>query len=553
MKRLSALAAFALAAASPLRAEVVLLDIDRIGPEALSVLKSSPAIRAWSELGETLVVETGPGFAKQDNLQPRLLQRLTVDHIGQLASRAVVHCSSDEDGHDHVVDGKRPQDDVLFERSHWQLVADHAKSAGDETLRHERVVAYQQANRAPKQLLRDPIVQDIVDAIDITHWRTRVNALATFNRQTAIGFGAAAAQVEQVFADLGLEVSRQTFTHSITTGIDGRNFNVVGLQRGGGQGTLIIGAHLDARNRTWDEALPSPGAEDNGSGCAAVMETARILRGRPFAADIVYICYGLEERGLHGGRAHAQAQTPSNVLGVINMDMIAFDGDNLLDVSLQATAPGFGLQQRLGDNAARYTSLQVEIAQQTCCSDHQPYLDLGMPAVLLIENDYRSYPQYHTVDDTADRLSDAMAHEILKMAVATAVEVARLQSGQRYSGYWFDPEQSGQGFHIEYQDSGLVFMTWYTFDAAGNRLWLTATGPMNGDRATLTAHEAIGGAFPPAFVRDNIRILPWGSFTIAFTDCSHGTIQWTPLPSTGLTAGSMPVTRISEPLGGGCE
>lgn len=548
MKRLSALAFLALAAVCPARAEVVLIDIDRAGPETLATLKSSPAIRAWSELGETLVVETGPGFAKQSEMQSRLLKRLAVDHIEQLASRALVHCNGEEDGHD-----KHLGESVLFERSHWQLVADNAKSAGDETLRHGRVVAYQQANRAPKQLVQDPTIRTIIDAINIDHWRTRVNALATSNRQTAVGFEAAATQVGNVFNDLGLEVARQPFTPPIFDGISGRNFNITGLQRGRGQGTLIIGAHLDARNRTWDEALPSPGAEDNGSGCAAVMETARALRGRQFAADIVYVCYGLEERGLHGGRAHAQAQTPSAILGVINMDMIAFDGDNLLDVSLQATAPGFGLQQRLGDNAARYTSLQVEIAQQTCCSDHQPYLDLGMPAVLLIENDYRIYPQYHTVDDTADRLSDTMAHEVLKMAVATAVEVAGLQSGQRYSGYWFNPEQSGHGFHIEYQDSGLVFMTWYTFDATGNRLWITATGPMNGDQATLSAHEAIGGAFPPAFVRDNINVLPWGNFNLAFADCSHATIQWTPLPSTGLSASSMNVVRLSEPLGAGCQ
>lgn len=548
MKRMSALALLALVTAWPLRAEVVLLDIDRVGPETLAALKSSPSIRAWSELGETLVVETGPGFDAQAPLRSRVLQRLAIDHIGQLASRAVVHCSGDGGGHD-----KHADSDVLFERSHWQLITNSAKAANDETLRHARVVAYQQGNRVAKRLVPDPTIQAIVDAIDIAHWRTRVNALAAFNRQTAVGFEAAATQVASVFTGLGLEVSRQSFTPPIVDAINGRNFNVVGLQRGRGQGTLIVGAHLDARNRTWDESLPSPGAEDNGSGCAAVMETARTLRAHRFAADIVYICYGLEERGLHGGRAHAQAQTPSEILGVINMDMIAFDGDNLLDVSLQATAPGFGLQQRLGDNAARYTNLQVEIAQQTCCSDHQPYLDLGMPAVLLIENDYRTYPQYHTSDDTADRLSDAMAHDVLKMALATVVEVAQLQDGQRYSGYWFDPAQSGHGFHIEYQDSGLVFMTWYTFDAAGDRLWITATGPMSDNQATLSAHEAIGGAFPPAFVRDNVRVMPWGSFDIAFQDCSHANFRWTPLASTGLPAGSINVVRLSEPMGGGCQ
>jgi len=153
----------------------------------------------------------------------------------------------------------------------------------------------------------DPSVQEIVNSINIALWRTRVNALAGFNRQTEAGFEAAATQVAGVLTNLGLEVARQPFTPSISNAISGRNFNVLGVQRGRGQGTLIVGAILDSRNRTWDESLPSPGAEDNGSGCAAVMETARTLRGHRFAADIVYICYGLEERGLHGSRGHAQA------------------------------------------------------------------------------------------------------------------------------------------------------------------------------------------------------------------------------------------------------
>jgi hypothetical protein len=549
MKTIAGWALCALFTGSAL-ADVRVLDIDRVGPEVLTAIKAAPAVQAWAELGDSLVIETGRGYAKRGDLRRREIALLPVERLAQLVSRPLVHCNGEEVGHDKHAS---PVDAVLFERGHWQLLAATAKVAGDEALAPGRVVAYQQANRPPKQLRNDAAIDAVVAAIDIAHWRSQVNTLATHHRQTAVGFEAAARHVEQQFGALGLAVSRQLFTPPSTVAVDGRNFNVLGLQAGGGQGLLIVGAHLDARNRTWDEALPSPGAEDNGSGCAGVIETARVLRGRRLAADVLYVCYGLEERGLYGGSAHAAAQTPSQVLGVINMDMIAYEGDGLLDVSLQATAPGFGLQQRLADNAARYTPLLVEIAQQTCCSDHQPYLDRGMPAVLLIENDYRIYPQYHTVDDTADRLSDAMALEVLKMAVATAAEVARLQSGQQNSGYWYDPGQSGHGFQIEVQDSGLVFLTWYTFDASGNRLWVIATGPLAGNRATLAAHVASGGRFPPEFRREDVSVTPWGSIEVEFVDCGHTTIRWTPLASTGLAAGSMTAVRSSEPLGAGCS
>lgn len=528
------------------RADIAVLDIDRAGADAVSAMKQSPDVRAWAELGDSLVVDADNGFLRTE--AARVLARLPVASIEALASRVLVHCNGDEAGHD-----KHRGDEVLFERAHWQLVPAIAKRAGDELLRPNRVVAYQQANRPAKTLAPDPAIAGLVADIEIAQWRSHLLALTDHHRQTAAGFNAAADWLQAQFDALGLESSRQDFTVPPTFPSSGRKFNVLGLQRGRGQGTLIVGAHLDSRNRTWDELQPSPGAEDNASGCAAVLETARVLRSHRFDADILYICYGLEERGLHGGHAHAAAQTPSQILGVINMDMIAYEGDGRLDVSLQATAPGFGLQQRLADNAARYTALEVEVAQQTCCSDHQPYLDRGMPAVLLIENDYRVYPQYHTVDDTPDRVSDAMAHEVLKMAVATAAEVAKLREDGSYNGYWFDPAQSGHGFQIEVQDSGLVFLTWYTFAADGERLWVIANGTKQGETATLNAHEVVGGAFPPAFNPANVQVLPWGSFELTFNACDSLRIRWLPNAGTGLPAGEMNAVRSSDPLGGGCD
>ncbi|HWT15303.1 MAG TPA: M28 family metallopeptidase [Patescibacteria group bacterium] len=528
------------------RAEVAVLDIDRAGPAVVDAIKQAPAVRAWSELGSTVVVDADSGFLQAQ--QSRLVARLPVATIDALASRVLVHCNGSEASHD-----KHAGPEVLFEREHWQLIAAQAKQAGDEMLRPGRVVAYQQGNRVAKRLDADPAIAAILSRLRSDPWRRNVNTLATFNRQSQSGFAAAADWLQQAFDLLVLETSRQTFTVPPLVPSSGRNVNVLGLQRGRGQGTLIVGAHLDSRNQAWNDLQPSPGAEDNASGCAAVLETARMLRDFRFDADILYICYGLEERGLFGGRAHAAAQTPSQILGVINMDMIAFDGDGRLDVSLQATAPGFGLQQRLADNAARYTALEVEVAQQTCCSDHQPYLDLGIPAVLLIENDYRSYPQYHTVDDTAGRISDTMALEILKMAVATAAEVATLRDDGAFNGYWFDPAQSGHGFQIEVQDGGLVFLTWYTFDAEGNRLWVIATGTKTGDAATLNAHVVSGGVFPPAFNPAQVQVAPWGTFELSFDACDRIGIRWRPNASTGLPAGEMSAVRSSDPLGGGCD
>ena len=103
--------------------------------------------------------------------------------------------------------------------------------------------------------------------------------------------------------------------------------NAVAIQRGvtDPNRIIIIQGHLDSRvsdplNFTDD----APGANDDASGVAAVMETARILSRREFPATLVYAALSGEEQGLHGGRilaAYARAQG-WDVLAVLNNDIV---------------------------------------------------------------------------------------------------------------------------------------------------------------------------------------------------------------------------------------
>ncbi len=103
--------------------------------------------------------------------------------------------------------------------------------------------------------------------------------------------------------------------------------NAVAIQRGttDPRRIIIIQGHLDSRvtdplNFTAD----APGANDDASGVAAVMESARILSKRKFGATLVFAALSGEEQGLHGGRilaAYAKAQG-WEVLGVLNNDIV---------------------------------------------------------------------------------------------------------------------------------------------------------------------------------------------------------------------------------------
>lgn len=106
-----------------------------------------------------------------------------------------------------------------------------------------------------------------------------------------------------------------------------RLVNVLAVQRGTERPdeVVIISAHIDSRaSDALDAISDAPGANDNGSGTAAVLEAARVLSRQRFPTTIVYALLSGEEQGLYGGRLlarHAVAQGWT-VKAVINNDII---------------------------------------------------------------------------------------------------------------------------------------------------------------------------------------------------------------------------------------
>lgn len=68
----------------------------------------------------------------------------------------------------------------------------------------------------------------------------------------------------------------------------------VGIKRGATKRTIVIGGHIDS------SAPEVPGADDNASGSAAVIELARVFRQRPMESTLVFACFGGEQQGLEG-------------------------------------------------------------------------------------------------------------------------------------------------------------------------------------------------------------------------------------------------------------
>ncbi|MBM3451049.1 MAG: M20/M25/M40 family metallo-hydrolase [Armatimonadetes bacterium] len=181
--------------------------------------------------------------------------------------------------------------------------------------------------------------------------------------------------------------------------------NVIATLGGRTPRRLVIGAHFDS--------VPgSPGANDNASGVAAMLEAAHQLRGIVPELTVEFLAFGAEELGLLGSEHYVRSERAGTIAGMINADMVGVGDRFLLGNS--------GGDLRLFDFAterARAIGLSFSTTR-TGASDHEAFERIGIPAVFL---HWSPDPAYHTPQDIADRvLADR-----LDAAIQVIVQVAR--------------------------------------------------------------------------------------------------------------------------------
>lgn len=136
-----------------------------------------------------------------------------------------------------------------------------------------------------------------------------------------------------------------------------------------------------------------------------------------------------------------------------------------------------------------------------------------------------------------------------------ALEVSDEPHGfqESVTGSWFDPDQNGQGFMVELLPStDRLLVTWFVFNAGGERDWVQATGSITDGIAKMTALQTSGGAFPPEFQSENVSVQYWGTLTVMMHGCDAGTAAWMP-DGIGYTPGGMPLRRLTAVAGLPCE
>jgi hypothetical protein len=229
----------------------------------------------------------------------------------------------------------------------------------------------------------------------------------------------AAQYILEKFQSFGLTAQYETFS---TTGE-----NVIGTKLGTQfpNQYYVLCAHFD----DMPSGTTAPGADDNASGTAAVIELARVLSQYNFQYTIKFIGFDEEEQGLVGSAYYAtQAKTRNDsILAVINLDMIAWDSnnDNNIDVHSKNVANTPQIAADFVNNIATFNiGLVPQIVASQPYSDHDSFLNKGYGAILVIEDDSDFHQYYHTVNDKYMYVNLPYYHKMTKAAGVTIAKYA---------------------------------------------------------------------------------------------------------------------------------
>ncbi len=264
-------------------------------------------------------------------------------------------------------------------------------------------------------------------------------------RSNPQGLAAAETYILQQFAECGLTISFHEFE-----GLGGTYRNIIGIQQGTqGDGRvtarlpLIVAAHLDT-------VPDSPGADDNASALAVLLEVAWALRHQSLMSPVRFIAFNLEEDGLLGSRAYVAGlqQRGEQIAGALVLECVGYasqiEGSQQIPPGVPIPVPttgnflaiignqrSAGLVTAIG-HAAKQQGLTLpmvplvvpgngELLPDTRRSDHSPFWDAGYPAVMLTDTANLRNPHYHQSTDTIETLDLSFIEQVAAVVTATVL------------------------------------------------------------------------------------------------------------------------------------
>lgn len=268
--------------------------------------------------------------------------------------------------------------------------------------------------------------------------------------------------LHSTYKSFGYDPEYQWF--DVRNALGGKTANVIASLRGTENPELVyvVSSH-------YDSVVAGPGADDDSSGTAALLEAARMLAGKPMPATVIFASFTGEEAGLLGSREfvrRAQAEK-TRIAGALNNDMIGWANDSRLDNTVRYTNAGIRIVQH--GAAMMFTRLTTYDARYHRSTDatafYEAFGDIvgGFGSYPVIGN-----PHYHTATDLLETINHQLVCETSKATVAAIMLLASSPSPVRdlrvvsYVGSTAElswspsPEKSVRGYIVTYKDERSV-------------------------------------------------------------------------------------------------
>ena len=334
---------------------------------------------------------------------------------------------------------QQQQYDALFSTQTYVVVKGSAmpyKNDGAVAIFNKKARLPQLTRDLPVVTEEDPRIREMLNQVNMDSLEATVQHLQDYGSRIWNSDNAFAASdwIASRMQALGLEVEQQPFNANTWMGSGEAAPNVIGIQRG----TLypdtyvVCGSHFDSFSY---EAMfgggTAPGADDNATGVASVLESARIMTQYEFEYSIIYCAYGCEEMGLYGSEAYASRcqEQGMDSIGYFNNDMNGYlnPGDPIhIDCIYPNSVEPIGTYY-MNVGEVYYPELPIRhVNFNEGDSDHTSFNNHGYLGIYPFE-DYENYSPYiHTPNDVIGTsvTSCEMSQQYCQMNLACLAEIA---------------------------------------------------------------------------------------------------------------------------------
>ncbi|HUF46384.1 MAG TPA: M20/M25/M40 family metallo-hydrolase [Vicinamibacterales bacterium] len=359
-----------------------------------------------------------------------------------------------------MIQADRDGDTVSTER--WVSVVDLGRrvTLDDVRARVARQLASETALRQRMTTAFAPVAdlaREVVGRASVNRVYAYQKALFDFGSKhvTQPGNAQAIAYLERTYRSFGYTPDVQAFDAR-----GNRSANVLATLRGTVDPHLIyvVSSHFDS-------VAGGPGADDNTSGTAALLEAARVLSTTPLPATIVFASFTGEEAGLLGSREFVRQAEAANwqVVGALNNDMIGWAGESgRMDNTIRYS--NAGIKDLQHGAAFLFTNLITYDAKYYRSTDAAAFYEAwgdivgGIGSYPVLAN-----PNYHQATDFLETINHQQVTETAKVTAATLVYLA--SSPSRITDLAAQSSDTG------------VDVTWARSPESGIRQYVVAYGP----------------------------------------------------------------------------